>query len=167
MMIQITEANVRIDTWRKNNPCLKFRGHKIIENIYWSRNKTAWAWKLAATICWSKDLYHYSALPEKCNQMHCIYCCFLYIYDRMFLLVYAVPKISWSGKLLNFTEIHRKYYKKLSFSFGINLSHALWFEKFRIWFSSPGTTRGLTLLYIQGTLVICYYCVNIILLDCW
>ena len=94
--------------------------------------------------------------------MQCIYCCFLYIYDRMFLLVYAVPKISWSGKLLNFTEIHRKYYKKLSFSFGINLSHALWFEKFRIWFSSPRTTRGTTLLYIQGTIVIACCCINII-----
>ena len=124
--------------------------------------KTSPAWKLAAVVCWPKDLYHYSALPEKCNQMHCIHCCFLYIYDRMFLLVYAVPKFFWSGKLLNFTEIHRKYYKKLSFSFGINLSHALWFEKFRIWFSSPRTTRGTTLLYIQGTIVIACCCINII-----
>ena len=88
--------------------------------------------------------------------------CFLYILQSHVYLYTQFQKSSWPGKLLNFTEIHRKYYKKLSFSFETNLSHALWFEKFRIWFSRPRTTRGTTLLYIQGTIVIACCCVNII-----
>ena len=105
---------------------------------------------------------------KKCNQMQCIYFCFLYILQSHVLLVYAVPKFSWPGKLLNFTEIHRKYYKKLSFSFGINLSYALWFEKIRIWFSSPGTTRGLTLLYISRyfSIYLLLFVLILSLLDC-
>ena len=99
---------------------------------------------------------------KKCNQMQCIYFCFLYILQSHVYLYTQFQKSSWPGKLLNFTEIHRKYYKKLSFSFETNLSHALWFEKFRIWFSRPRTTRGTTLLYIQGTIVIACCCVNII-----
>ena len=94
----------------------------------------------------------------RCNVYTFVFCIFTVV---CFTCIRS-SKISWSGKLLNFTEIHRKYYKKLSFSFGTNLSHALWFEKFRIWFSSPRTTRGTTLLYIQGTIVIFCCCINII-----
>ena len=70
--------------------------------------------------------------------------------------------------LLNFTKIHRKYYKKLSFSFGINLFYALWFGKIRIWFSSPGTTRGLTLLYISRyfSIYLLLFVLILSLLDC-
>ena len=126
---------------------------KIISNDYWlavriakQRKHETWAMKRNCP----KDLYHHSPLPRKeYNQMQCIYFVFCIFYSRTFTCIRSSKKPSWPGKLLNFTEIHRKYYKKLSFSFGINLSYALWFGKIRIWFSSPGTTRGLTLLYIS------------------
>ena len=105
---------------------------------------------------------------KKCNQMQCIYFCFLYILQSYDYLYTQFQKFSWPGKLLNFTEIHRKYYKKLSFSFGINLSYALWFGKIRIWFSSPGTTRGLTLLYISRyfSIYLLLFVLILSLLDC-
>ena len=64
-------------------------------------------------------------LPKK-SAIRCnVYTLFFVYFSTVRLLVYAVPKSSWPGKLLNFTEIHRKILQKLSFSIETNPFYVL------------------------------------------